>query len=670
MQIKSERANQLRLNNDIMHMHVELQNGVVYYDLQSVTPGLDIRAGVIGDMTCDDQRVVWQSLHHHSPQQRDDGSTYIELTLRSQTLLLTHTIQLYSNRPFVRMFGQAQNISTQNVTVTNCAILHLGIAQAPLYLFHVDQFSWAYRRDFFTQHQSQIWPGRIPIEIRMGSYPSHYDGATSCAWFALRPPPHDRDPEQPHQGDGLVAGIEFDGKSRILASATATQTSVISHIDALNHRLAPQQLFEVPGHFVGRYHGDWDEAGFVTQRFAEQYIHPPRPDDRYPWVQYNSWKYGQEINEAQQLQVIDACHDLGIEVFVIDLGWARCIGDWRPDPVKFPRGLAPLAARAKQYGMRFGVHVALAQCAPQAPIATEHPEWLIHSYDDYFGAGILCFGNDPCRAWIIAQLSRLIEEEKIDYIIQDGEDMVKYCPRHDHTHAPNDSNYANSQLGIDKVISHIRTHYPHVVIENCEDGGMMMTYKMAQMYHTSITVDNIATYATRQGVYGASYPFSPRYSVRYMEDQLNPYTLRSSIFGGPLIFMQRVTDWNAQEKADARAAILEYKRFRTLIRDAKVVHLLPPRANVDNVGVGWDAIQAVSLDQQESVIMVYRAKGDADERCIRPRALAPDVLYHVSLQDHASTLQLRGAQLMEQGVTLTLAEFSSEIIVVTRVQGA
>jgi len=247
MRIQNERANQLRLHNDIMHMHIELLDGVVYYDVQSVTPGLDIRAGVIGEMTCDGQQVVWQSLHHQSPQQRDDGSTCIELTMRAQTLVLTHTIQLYPDRPFVRMYGQVQNTSTQIVTITQCAILHLGVAQAPLYLFHVDQFSWAYRRDFFTQHQSQIWPGRIPIEIRMGSYPSHYDGATSCAWFALRPPPHDRDPEHPHQGDGLVAGIEFDGKSRILASATPTQTSVVSRIDALNHRLTPQQMFEFQG---------------------------------------------------------------------------------------------------------------------------------------------------------------------------------------------------------------------------------------------------------------------------------------------------------------------------------------------------------------------------------------------------------------------------------------
>ena len=54
------------------------------------------------------------------------------------------------------------------------------------------------------------------------------------------------------------------------------------------------------------------------------------------------------------------------------------------------------------------------------------------------------------------------------------------------------------------VIMAVRRAHPHLVWENCEDGGCMMTYRMARLCHTSITVDNIAAYATRQGVYGAS----------------------------------------------------------------------------------------------------------------------------------------------------------------------
>lgn len=632
-------------------------DGVLSFSSTPTMAGMQIARGTLAQLSVDAKPVVWQQATISAA---TTHSTTIVLT--TQTLRATVLVEAYADQPFVRTSAVVHNVTTQTQRITDCRLLHIALSQAPLYLFHVDQFSWSYRTDYFSTHQSQIWPGRTPIEIRMGSYPSHYNGATSCAWFALRPPPHDYDDQHISAGPGIVCGIEFNGKSRIHAAATATATTVQSSIDTLCHDLAAGALFEIPAVFFGHYDGDWDEAGYVTQRFAEAYVHPAYPDDRYPWVQYNSWKYGQEIDEAQQLAVIDRCHDLGIEVVVLDLGWANTIGDWRPNPAKFPNGLAPIAARAASYGMRFGVHIAIAQCAADAPIASQHPEWLASTYDDYYQAGTLCFGNDPCRNWIIEQVSNLIEQHGINYIIQDGEDMVKVCHRDDHSHTPGNSNYANSQNGIDVVIGTLRAKYPHVVFENCEDGGMMMTYKMARLYHTSITVDNIGAYATRQGIYGASYPFSPRYSVRYFEDDPTPYTLRSSIFGGPLIFMQRITEWDGTQYADAKAAINEYKAYRELIRSAKIIHLLAPKANINRIGYGWDAIQAVSPDKHESVVFFYRALGENPERVLHVRGLAASGSYTITDRDRGSLGTQSGATLMRDGVQVHLAENSAGII--------
>jgi hypothetical protein len=587
----------------------------------------------------------------------------IEATSEDAALALEQRVELFPDRPFVRLSAALTNRGDSPVSVTGCEILALDVPQAPLYMFHIDQFSWAYRRDFFSEHQAQVWPNRAPLEVRMGSFPSHHNGPSSCAWFALRPPPHDQSDDQPpNQGPGLVCGVEFNGKSRLRAWAEPEICHFTSAVEDLAHTLAPGAGFEVPACFFGRYQGDWDEAGYVTQRFAEAYVHPPRPDDRHPWVQYNSWKYGQEIDEAQQLAVIDRCAELGVELVVVDLGWARAIGDWRPDPRKFPRGLAPLTERARSYGMRFGVHMALAQCSPAAPVASEHPDWLAGGYDDYFGAGFLCLGHEPCRAWLAGEILRLVAEEGLDYIVQDGEDMVKRCTRADHSHAPGDSNYSGSQLGLDALIETLRRERPGLVLENCEDGGCMMTYKMARLYHTSITVDNIATYATRQGVYGASYPFSPRYSVRYMEDDPTPYTLMSSIFGGPLILMQRIGDWGAEQVAATRAAIGQYKALRGLIRDAKIIHLRRPRANIEGGGWGWDAIQAVSAAKDRSVVMVYRAQGDLPARTFRPRGLLPGATYRVELA--GATSERTGASLAAEGVVVALPELAATMITI------
>jgi hypothetical protein len=591
----------------------------------------------------------------------------LEAVSEPDGLIYRQIIEVTPDRPFARFAGELHNAGTHTTHVTAATFMQLSVVGAPSHVFHVEQFSWQYRRDFFSQNQVLLEIARAPHRIAMGSHPSHYWAPSSCAWLALRPAtPHAHGAEIA-AGPGLVIGFEFNGKFHASAWAEPRQTHVSATIDALNHRLAPGATFDLPAWFVGAYDGDWDEAGYVTQRFSEAYIAPPLPDARYPWVQYNSWKYGREIDEQQQLAVIERCARLGIELVVLDLGWSAAIGDWRPDPVKFPRGLRPLAERARALGMRFGVHLALPQCSVSAPIAQQHPEWIIcPEVDDYFGAASLCLGHEPCRDWLIGEILRLIDEEGIEYIIHDGEDMVKHCTRTDHSHAPGDSNYANSQRGIDVVMSTVRRERPHVVLENCEDGGCMMTFRMVRTYDTSITVDNIAAYATRQGIYGASYPFSPRYSVRYMEDDPTPYTLRSSIFGGPLILMQRLTEWSDADLALTIEAIAQYKRLRGLIRDARILHLVPPRANVERRGIGWDAIGALQADGQRAVVFVFRALGGPDRFAVRLRALDPAASYAVSGSDAGALGVYRGAALMAEGITLQLGEESAEILELER----
>jgi hypothetical protein len=630
----------------------------------------------VGELRVDYRPVNWTHLAGATTVLSQGGAPQLDVTLHDESgrLQLTRSFQLFGGHPFARTWANVTNISTgpePDPTITDAAILQLAfsglVAGESVTLMHVEQFCWRYHKDFFTQHQIPFVEGLAPAELRMGSFPSHYGGTSSCAWAAVRVGHPDGHEPAPHRGDGLVIGIEFNGKSRLRAWMTGQVAHLDNRMDDLNHVLKPGATFEVAPCFAGFFSGDWDEAGYATQRFAEAYVHPPIPDDRYPWVQYNSWKYGKEISEEQQLAVLERCAELGMEVAVLDLGWSRAIGDWHADPAKFPRGLKPIADRAHELGMKFGVHLAIAQCDPQAPIALEHPEWLIHTSDDYYAAGPLCLGHAPCREWLTGEIIRLVGEYNLDYIIQDGEDVVKRCMRADHTHAIGDSNYANSTEGLDRVIAAVRQAHPHLVWENCEDGGCMMTYRMGRLCHTSITVDNIATYATRQGIYGASYPFSPRYSVRYMQDDPTPYTLRSAIFGGPLIMMQRVTDWDDVQMADTKAAILTYKRLRKLIRDGKVIHLLPPRTNVEHFGRGWDAIQSVSADKGESVVMVYRARGGGDDLCLRLRGLQEDAHYEVTLVDAGRTSTQRGADLHTAGVMLALPEDASEIIELKRI---
>ena len=61
---------------------------------------------------------------------------------------------------------------------------------------------------------------------------------------------------------------------------------------------------------------------------------------------------------------------------VIDDGWQRAWGDWRPN-AKFPGGLGALAAELRADGFEVGVWLAPLLAAPDAPVALAHPDWWV-----------------------------------------------------------------------------------------------------------------------------------------------------------------------------------------------------------------------------------------------------------------------------------------------------
>src|SRR5262249_27423390 len=149
-------------------------------------------------------------------------------------------------------------------------------------------------------------------------------------------------------------------------------------------------------------------------------------------------------------------------VFILDLGWARKIGDWYPDPERFPEGLRPLSDTVHQLGMKFGLHLPLLEVAPDAPILLQHPDWeaVNPNRRSYFGATSFCPSHRAARQWIISETIRVIRDYDVDWVTQDGENMVKVCLSASHSHAPGDSNYSNAVDGLDTILAAVQAATP------------------------------------------------------------------------------------------------------------------------------------------------------------------------------------------------------------------
>eukprot|EP01114_Cavostelium_apophysatum_P022569 TRINITY_DN8207_c0_g1_i1.p1 TRINITY_DN8207_c0_g1~~TRINITY_DN8207_c0_g1_i1.p1 ORF type:complete len:393 (-),score=51.98 TRINITY_DN8207_c0_g1_i1:1092-2270(-) len=251
---------------------------------------------------------------------------------------LKRRFQMFPEHAFVRMWAEMTNEGHDPISLNYCEIANLspnllspnGSPAVPFKLSHVEQWSWVYRQTKFNLESQWITPGIVPLTLRMGSHPSQFGAPSSISWFALQ----SSDENNPV---GVVAGLEFNGKSTLSAFSDGLDGTnhVVVSVDELNHTIYFNETFYSPAHFVGVFTGDLDEAGYVTQRFTEATISPPLPSDDYPFVQYDSWSYGLNINETNQLDALAVAIDLGLEVFVLDLGWANQIGDWWPTPKSF-----------------------------------------------------------------------------------------------------------------------------------------------------------------------------------------------------------------------------------------------------------------------------------------------------------------------------------------------
>ncbi|MBM3761107.1 MAG: alpha-galactosidase [Acidobacteria bacterium] len=479
-------------------------------------------------------------------------------------------------------------------------------------------------------------------------------GGFQCTWVAIAKP----------DNVGLFAGWEFDGRADATIQRTNDTLDMSVRVNSLMHPVTPNDTYEAPASFVGIFIGDWDEAGYRTQRFADAALAPQVPDKNFPYIAWDSWGYEKDITEEKLRREADLAAARGVELFIVDLGWAKRMGDWEEDPAKFPSGLRAFSDYVHAKGMKFGLHYVISEAMADSKVLRDHPDWACSTSYNYHGAASLALGHKPVQDWVIQQGVKIIRNYNVDWILQDGQTMVKQCTNANLSYDPRDWNYSGDE-GLNRILREIQAQTPHVVWENCANGGNMMTFSMVRNYVTSITNDASGSLGSRQGLFGASYPFPPRYTDRYMpHTEMTGYNTRSFMFGGPWILMNRLTELKPEELDYLASEIETFKQIRKSITNGKVLHLTARPA------VGrTDAIQSYNPALDEAIAIVTRDATASSSFNLRFRDLRPGNTYRVSFADDRRVLTMTGDQLMRSGVNVTLPERESGEIVYARPLG-
>jgi len=166
---------------------------------------------------------------------------------------------------------------------------------------------------------------------------------------------------------GWYLGIEFSGRTRI---ALERENAEVRGDAGLNPSPGPYRTrlpaggrFATPEVFIGAFDNGFDNAGNILRHWIREVLaHAPTlHDPSYPLLTSNSWGSGMAVNEPLARHMIEDAASLGLEMFHLDAGWFRSVGDWRADPAKFPGGIAAVADVAHAHGLRFGLWVSWAQ---------------------------------------------------------------------------------------------------------------------------------------------------------------------------------------------------------------------------------------------------------------------------------------------------------------------
>ena len=176
----------------------------------------------------------------------------------------------------------------------------------------------------------------------------------------------------PRGTEGGIAGF-LDGR-RHLSSVVASRRGVVALALLDGISLAPGEEWALdplwlaegdPGPLYSEYLDHWAVV-------ADARASGPSPLGWGSWYHY-FWK----VAPADVRANLAVAGRHGFELFQLDDGYQRAVGDWLdPNPRFAPRHVPELAAEISGAGMQPGIWTAPFLASPKSKLARDHPEWL------------------------------------------------------------------------------------------------------------------------------------------------------------------------------------------------------------------------------------------------------------------------------------------------------
>ncbi len=468
---------------------------------------------------------------------------------------------------------------------------------------------------------------------------------------------------------GVALGVGWTGQwAATFSREKKSGVRIRAGMERTHLRLHPGESIRTPAMLLLFWDGDDPLRGnnllrsllltHFTPSVAGKPADPPTALSPHGYIAFN------DTTEANMLQCISnaaACR-LPIDCYWIDAGWSiggfpGGMGNWDPDPARFPRGLRPVADAAHRNGWRFLLWFEPERVMRNMWLHKNHPEWCLSpmkglprelAYQAKDGFFLLNLGNPEALRWATEKTSAMIRDFGIDIYRHDFNMYPSFYWRNDEAPDRQGMNEIRYVTGLYAFFDALRSAHPNVLIDNCASGGRRLDFEMARRSLALLTSDYLWKPVAQQAMmYGLSL-WMPLHGFGGVN--VDPHDFRSGL-GTSFALAIDCRDTRAAHWEPARRLLSEQRQIRHLYWGD--FYPLTPYSLDTKTWIAW---QSDRPDLHEGMVQAFRRVDCADEIArYKLRGLDPAARYTVVNLDADGSTETTGRQLMDEGLSVRIA---------------
>lgn len=334
-------------------------------------------------------------------------------------------------------------------------------------------------------------------------------------------------------------------------------------------------------------------------------------------VLINNWEATYlDFDDEKIIEIASQAAELGIEMLVLDDGWFgkrdsddSGLGDWYVNTKKLKGGLAPLAAKINDLGLKFGLWVEPEMISEDSDLYRTHPDWAIKIPRRKPARGrlqlVLDMGREDVRSYLYERLTDILTSAPIDYVKWDFNRSITDFYSHVLPAQRQGEGLHRFVLGIYELLERLVTRFPDILFEGCSGGGGR--FDAGMLYYTpQIWCSDDTDAVERLEIQHGTSFFYPTSSVgshvsacpNHQTGRTTPIHTRAVVaMAGSFGYELDLNLISEEEKKQVRSQVKDFIKFDSLIHNGTYYRLESPYDN--QMLTAWEF---VNLQQSEALV--------------------------------------------------------------------